>query len=440
LTREEIYNKAIRELVRDKSLMVEFATGLGKSSLAVRLIEGFIAKRGSIKALIVVNSSALRTQWKERYIDNKGYGEVYVETKHEAYPKGVREFDLVIYDEADEYVLNPDYGKVYELVKGRYNLAMSAYFRPDAKDKLRSLGYSQGQIITRQEAEEWKLISPTVIHNVYLPLKDIEKARVDNHAAMMRQYDGILPEGMGNEKFKVYDESFNRWAVRSGMDLGSFIGTVKKYNEERLGRSNLTVLNPRKIAIAADIVNSYSLNRVITFGTSIPQMEGLKSLVGGEIYHSDLGSALYDMEGNLISEDVKSRKYLYKDTRWSIKELEAELGKPLESVVKSRRKDYIISKVRSGGVRILHSAKALSRGLDLPETNLGIRLSRTSSKEDTLQSVGRVRAEGIFIELCTESTHESRDLDKIQSGLGLGTIHKFTFKQYMEKIRDGETI
>jgi superfamily II DNA or RNA helicase len=419
MTRKEIYDKAIKDLKLNRSLMVEFATGVGKSMLAIEVIKQIVAKKGAINALIVVNSSPLRSQWKSRYVDGKGYGNVLVETKHEAYSKGAREFDLVVYDEADDYILNPDYGEVYNLAKGKYNLAMSAYFRPSAKEKMYSMGYAMGQTITRAEAELWKLITPTIVHNVMIPLSDIEKARVDSHGAKMREYDGMLPSNMGADKFKVYDPSFNRYAMEVGMEVGNFIGLLKKYNTERVARSNLTVLNPKKVSYGAEILNQLKLAKVIS--------------------HSDLGSALYTLSGELVSEDVKHRKYLYNGERKSIKELEKELDQPLEPIIKSKRKDYIIEKMGESKVRILHSAKALSRGLDLPDINLGIRLSRTSSKEDTLQSVGRVRAEGTFIELCTLDTHEARDLAILQRGLGLGTIQTFTFKDYMEKLRDGET-
>lgn len=427
--RSNLYNEIYKGMKQYKKGIVELATGVGKSMLAANFINLYIKSRSSCKAIIIVNSDALRTQWKERYIDKLGLVDTVVETKQEAVKKGNRTFDVVIYDEGDEYVCNPLYGQVYDLLEGNYMLSMSAYFGDKQRSILESKGYKHLVKFDRADAEKHKLITPTIVHNVGLELSRIEKAKVEKLTNEIIEHISWFPEEMGNDVFKIYDKSFADYARLKGVPLGVFTGKSKQLREALEARDKLTLYHPLKIEAASKILEHYKESRCITFGNSIDAAVELQKKIGGEIYHSGLKSALYNEQG-IVSDIVEGNKVLVNKRWMGTKEIKKEYP-DTEYVSAAKRKDYIINRYKEGKVRIIHSAKALNRGLDIEDTNLGIRLSRNNSVEDMLQCMGRVREVGTYIELYFIGTNEEKKLKSIQRGKKLN-IMEYNYKDYIK--------
>lgn len=124
MTRNELQREAVETLLRDKRLILQWATSLGKGTMAVKAVDRIRPE----KTLLVVAETAHKKNWKDEFI-KFNVGELFNSLTVECYAslKNYRDtsWDLIIFDEAHHLgsELRTD---ILESLKAERVLALSA--------------------------------------------------------------------------------------------------------------------------------------------------------------------------------------------------------------------------------------------------------------------------------------------------------------------------
>lgn len=124
MTQDDIQNEALETLKNDKRLVLQWATGVGKGTLAVKAVDRLRPE----KTLLVVAETAHKQNWKNEFIKFK-VGELFDLITVECYAslKNYREteWDLIIFDEA-HHLASELRSDILQSLKAERVLALSA--------------------------------------------------------------------------------------------------------------------------------------------------------------------------------------------------------------------------------------------------------------------------------------------------------------------------
>lgn len=350
---------------------MQWATGTGKTRAAILAIKVFLTKNKGKKIVVVVPTEHLKIQWSQELSRQGFFNEVHVEIINSAIKKEDK-IDFLVLDEAHRIPSDTFYA-VFGKRKPSVVLGLSATFsRLDGRHILLNKFCPVCDIIEIEEAVKNKWLSPYKEYKVLLEVDDIEVYREHNKAF----YDA----------FAVFDFDFHlamncltniiqrrKYAKMMGMDHREMDAVVFSWNRALKARKKFVTDHPKKVEIARKILQARPYTKAITFSATIKQAE---KIGGGKVVHSG-----------------KTKK-------------------------KNRMTMEEFSQLSTG---VIHTAKSLDEGADVPGLNLAVILCNTSSQTQKTQRIGRVirYAEGKEAEIFTlvlKGTNEEKWFDTSTSG------------------------
>lgn len=344
---------------------LQWCTGSGKTRAALIAIKSFISKNQGKKIVVIVPTEYLKTQW---IIELDKYGlslAVDVEIINSAI-KVVEQVDFLILDEAHRYAAETFY-QVFSQRTPKIVLGLSATFsRLDGRHTLLAHYCPIVDVLSLQEALENKWLSPYKEYKVVIEPDDFDAYRNANadffnafsyfnndFALAMRCVTGIK---RGNIVVKA--SHFVRYEYAQQLctlppthpNYKNMVNALFKevsavtftWSRALQARKAYVMNHPKKLEITRKILAARPNSKAITFSATIKQAE---KIGGGLVVHSK----------------------------------------------KTKKKNSItMEEFASVPIGVVHTAKSLDEGADIPGLNLAIILCNTSSQTQKTQRVGRV--------------------------------------------------
>jgi superfamily II DNA or RNA helicase len=302
---------------------------------------------------VVVPTEYLKIQWSQELSKQGFFNEVHVEIINSAIKKDDK-IDFLVLDEAHRIPSDTFYA-IFNERKPSIVLGLSATFsRLDGRHVLLNKFCPVCDTIEIEEAVKNKWLSPYKEYKVVLDVDDIEVYREHN-----RQF--IEAFGFFNFDFHLAMKCLTNIIQRRvygkamGVSAKEMDGIVFTWNRALKARKKFVTDHPKKVEIAQKILRARPHAKAITFSATIKQAE---KIGGGPVVHSG-----------------KTKK-------------------------KNRMTMDEFSSYQTG---VIHTAKSLDEGADVPGLNLAIILCNTSSQTQKTQRIGRVirYAEGKEAEIFT---------------------------------------
>jgi superfamily II DNA or RNA helicase len=347
------------------------ATGFGKTRLGVIASCEFIKRDPNECSLIVVPTTVLKDgEWPVE-INKWGYeacrDKVDIQCINTAYKYKDRYFDTLVVDEAHKCI-GPEFELLIRNNQFRRIMCLTATLNAEQTQRYKDLGIKVCYTCDMKKCSEEGIVSPLEQIAVPVQLTIAERVQYTVETNTMNEiyndYLSPLPGPGAVEKAN--------FAIRS--KIKGLSGKAAKYLHALRRRKEICHNAENKIIETINIISSLrGDDKVIVFcelvNTVINLYQSLSEApVQVFMYHSKMGDK--DKEKNL------------KEFRES-----------------------------EGGVMI--SAKALNQGLDIVDANVGIIVSRNSSKIDSVQRIGRIirykesKIAKIFHIYCTGTVDES---------------------------------
>lgn len=311
---------------------------LGKTRVALNLIEGFVTKNPQSHTLVVVPTQVLKNQWIEQ-IDERGLGlNVCVEIIN-TIVKFDWTIDLLVIDEIHR-CLAQTLIKVFDRVQYSYILGLTGTLeRLDMRHLLLDKYAPVCDRITLEEAEQEGWVAT---HKEYAVMLNVDLTEYNSWNARFNKAFAFF-----NFEFDVAMKAATSPTVRSkiakelGVDVKMVAAMGMEFVRSLKARKEFIANHPKKIEIAKKIIAARKDHKIITFSSTIKQSEQIGV---GWVMHSK-----------------KSKK------------INAETIKQF-------------NEVQSG---VLNTSKAADEGVDLAGIDVEIILHTDSSKIRKGQRLGR---------------------------------------------------
>jgi superfamily II DNA or RNA helicase len=346
---------------------VIIGTGGGKTFLALEVIHKL-----QLRTLIIVPTIDLIRQWEERIIGSLNlpphclgkYGgghrsicDVTITTYSSAYLHTMKfrnQFGLVIFDEV-HHLFAEKYKNIAEGLIAPFRLGLSATLEdvktnPDVKRLVGPIVYT----ISPQQLRETKYIADYVIKRIYVELTTAEaksyKRLRDLYFRACRKYNITMHSG----------RDFQQLVLRSGYD-----------------------------PLVRKAILAHQESRQIAF-----QSEGK-----------------FDAIEKLLKKHRNDKIILFSEYTNTVRELQQRFLLPaLTSKTPKPEREELLSRFRKNELSKLASSRVLDEGIDVPDVNIGIIVSGSSTKRQTIQRLGRIlrkkRKPAILYEIITRGTSE----------------------------------
>jgi superfamily II DNA or RNA helicase len=334
-----------------------YATGFGKSILAILAIQRMQIKDPQRNTIIVVPTDYLREQWR-RLLNAFKINYVYVDTWQSLIHNiDTNSCDLLIVDEVHTATA-PESRKVFE-IEHKYFMGLTASL-PDDEDS-RNFLLNKAPIfdeIELEEAEKEGWVSTFTVYNLGIDLTEED-----------RTYYGKLNKEF-NRYFSTFDFDFN--LAMSCMSNNVMIKRVAsnlrwdekvvrihalQFNRKMQERKKFLYKAKCLIDVVIELINLFPNRKIITFGESTETADLLNKLSPRKsvAYHSNLETII-----------VKGKKK----------------GKTI-------RRREAMEQFNNDKVTVCHTAKALNLGADVQGVNMSIIYAFNSSTIDSIQRTGR---------------------------------------------------
>lgn len=319
---------------------LQWATGVGKTRAAIIAIRAFLTKNTDKKILVVVPTEHLKVQWNTQLVENQLFHSVDVQIINSAI-KNKEKVDFLILDEAHR-IPAESFIEVFKAKNPSTVLGLSATFqRLDGRHELLKRFCPVVDLITVKEAIKSKWLSEYVEYKVLIEPNDIDVYRQYN--AEFYEYFGMFEFDFAIAMRCVTDIRYRRYYGKTlGINTKDMDAIAFTWLRALKARKKYVMDHPKKIELTRKILAARPNSKAITFSATIKQAE---TIGGGYVVNSG-----------------KTKK----KNRLTIQEF---------------------SKLPYG---VIHSAKGLDEGIDIPGLNLAIILSNTSSKNQKTQRIGRV--------------------------------------------------
>jgi superfamily II DNA or RNA helicase len=301
MTREEIYTQCVEKIDKTNCLLLEAATGMGKSKISIDLVN-YIIKRDKIKVpkiLILVAKRVHKQTWRDEIEKWGGMGNALIRMEcYESLHKCSENWDIILLDEV-HHVGSPTRMEILSKISYKYMIGLSAtiprkvkqYFRYRYHSELVSCNIIEAieddvlpepEILlfpllldNRNPTETWEINGKVKGYVVYGSIKDIWKyKREKTHAILsctqrqkLLEFDRLI-EWEKNKYMMSRNPALERsWLYHAGKRL-EFLAYCKNQ-------------------IVSDILKKLSKERTITFCKTIEQCEEL----GKNCIHSKNGKS-----------------------------------------------------------------------------------------------------------------------------------------------------
>jgi superfamily II DNA or RNA helicase len=323
----EIANKFIK---LNKSGTLIANTGFGKSRTGL-LIHKLI---GSKNTIVVVPTIELQTQWLKQV--DKYCRVIVVNTL----ANSLEECNLLIMDEWHRYP--GEYFKLsYENTKYKRLLGLTATI--ERQDGLHSELLKVAPIFENVTFEECILNNWTneyLIYNIGLDFTDKELHLYHNIERSLKSLEEFLGVGA---------DAFNKAKVCLKSKDFKNVSAGKKYFDLIKKRKELIYNAKNKLIVTKKIIENYNTRKVLVFSQTTEFADNLQNLLG-------------------------------------------DICLTVHSKLNKKQRDFAIKRFKDNRtkIRAISSVKSLIEGLDVPDCNIGIMTSGTSSKISQSQSLGRI--------------------------------------------------
>lgn len=319
---------------------LQWSTGVGKTRAALLAIKSFLSKNAGKIIKVVVPTEYLKLQWIQELNKYNLLQFVGVEIINSAI-KIQDHIDFLILDECHRIPSDTFYA-VFEKRNPSIVLGLSATFnRLDGRHELLKKFCPVCDIISTREAIENNWLSQYREYKILLEVDDIQE-----YQEASRQFQ---------ESFSMFDFNFSLamecvtniikrrvYAKKMGIPPAEMDSIVFTWNRALRARKAFVMNHPKKIEVARKIIAARPQEKIITFSATIAQSERIG--------------------GGFVVNSGKTKKR----NRITMEEF---------------------AKLSTG---VIHTAKSLDEGSDIPGLNTAIILCNTSSKTQKTQRVGRV--------------------------------------------------
>jgi len=291
MTRTERQQEAVRNWIKSKGKgSIEAATGFGKTNMGLMTIRALLKKYPQFRILVVVPTTALKSQW-ENKIDFEGFSfnvEVHVINtviKHKW------SCDLLILDECHRFSSN-DFSQIFDCVKYKLILGLTATFeRLDGKHIIMRKYCPIVDNISFMECLANGWVSDYKEYLVLIDVDDISTYENLNKEWIQHyeffQYNFKLAMSMCNK-----DGWKNKIAYRDMLYKGDdeqmkkqILGAINYHSagfiRTMTARKSFINNHPKKVEIAKRIIEARSDKKIITFSNNVKMAE---SIGIGEVY------------------------------------------------------------------------------------------------------------------------------------------------------------
>lgn len=359
--------------------------------------------------VVVVPTDYLRDKWNADLKRHKltTWGEVRVDTVHNLIKEKITT-SMLIFDELHMYV-GEDAKKfpgVFSSVSSRAIIGLTATlgFKGIMRDMVDAF-CPVIDTVTTQEALDNGWVSDHVIYNLGIELPTADKAEYNKLNQSFHKYFSTFNHDWDTAVKCASDEDYaRRFAISRNLDR-EYV-QIRAWNFMRTMRARKDFLYnaPVKLRVCEQIVSRFPDRKTITFSQSTDFADQLSERLGdiAIAYHSSLNTEVVDDRDKLIARAkiIKrngGNKTVYVDIEtgeqhsWrSIKE--AYPDKHLTRKGKSTLRDEALRKFGDNRykINVMCTAKALDVGLDIPDIDMGIIASGTSTTRQNIQRNGRV--------------------------------------------------
>jgi superfamily II DNA or RNA helicase len=354
-------------------------TGFGKSYIGVLAVISMNTRHPLRSAVIIVPTNELKKQW-EQHISTHKLINTTVFVVNTAIKRKI-DCNLLILDEVHRYAADT-FKLVFSKVTFNFVLGLTATFsRTDNKHYLLEKHCPVIYTMSLNEAKKKNYVSDYQIYNL---------------AVEMNASDTVLYESI-NKKFNYYFSWFEFDFHRAKLCLSD-----KVYTSHYAIKMNTSFEDVRVKAI--NFFRVMGQRKAFLYGNS-SKLKVIKQI----------------LDNNPVKTIVFSETTSFADT---ITEIMKEVCASAHTSTSSKQRDDILSKFSdsNSNIRILSTAKMYDEGIDLPDVELALIASGTSSKRQSIQRIGRAirKKEGkkaLIVNLYMTGTQEFKWVDKRTEGL-----------------------
>lgn len=370
----------------------EWATGTGKTYTAMLAIQTIREHKGNISVMIVVPTDYLRNQWREE-LKRHNIHNAYVNTVHSWIRQESLSFDLMILDEIHAYTGGEVFSTIFNKPNYQYILGLTAQQREEPDEQ--ALLNRKAPIIDRMnltEAVKSGYVNQFTVYNVGLELDHKSREEYDLiHTQFMKFFSTFFFD------LKTMIRSLNNLKQRE--DIARVYKITEKdvfiraINANRLltKRKSFLYNAPTIFETTLELIRRYPNKRILTFSEvtkfadllydKMPQTTG--------VYHSNIPSGV-TADGKLVATSFSKGIYLNIENRelMSLDELKSRYSN-VKRIGKEATRKYHLDRFLNGDVNTLHTAKALNVGVNIPNVDMSILCSYTSSTIESIQRTGR---------------------------------------------------
>lgn len=270
MIREELQDRAINVLEHSKRLLCQWATGTGKSNVAIK----FLAQHPGMTCLILVPEQNNIENWYDEF--NKfgvSSANVTITCYASLHKYEHSKWGLLVFDEAP-HMDTEKRRKICESVSGDYILALGAVIDEEERFALEhTYGYFVKSVVNLQHAIAWGIIPSPTVNICHISLNDTEKTFWLNgrHLTEKGMYEAL------NKKVSDAVSLFNHKAtypnkrkmLQAGSERKRFLGSLKENFVKRICLY-LQKEQKRFLCFCSSIEQAESLGKEYAFTSHTP--------------------------------------------------------------------------------------------------------------------------------------------------------------------------
>ncbi len=424
------WDSIIKFVNADARATLEIATGFGKTRIALYCIQ-MMNRNTKRSVMIVVPTKALHSQWTGLIKEWGLEASIYIIN---TVIRNTYTVDFLITDETHKFSANT-FQRIFSCVKYKFILGLTGTFtRADGKHTIMNKYAPICDQITQTEARREGWVTNFTQFNVMVTESDTWYREYNNQETTFAQCFSRFGSDFQLMIYCSYSLDPSRGvpaAVTLARRLGWRGNSIERARSLRASGSTISncwggntedYRSPGKLQMkaiwamkanrnmksmlyesiakreaAVQILNNYPDKRALTFGQSTESADWIATrTTDSKAYHTNIASG---------TTRVKWKKE-YKTLVGAMKAIERnpELTRDNMSVSEWKQKKVSGTSIAKNNLerflnnkfRILCTAKALSEGIDVPDAELGVIVSRTSSATDQSQRVGRISRHHTF--------------------------------------------
>jgi len=358
--------------------------------------------------VVVVPTDYLREKWRADLKRHNlvSWGDVRVDTVHNLIKEDISTA-MLIPDELHMYVGEDAeyFPTVFERVTSKAIFGLTATLGNEGimRDLVDSFCPVVDTVNT-QEALDNGWVSDHVIYNLGIQMPERDKQEYEKLNKKFHRFFSTFGHDFDKARKCASDEEYaRRYALSKNYDT-EYV-QIRAWNFMRVMRERKNYLYnaPVKLDVCEQIVSRFPNRKTITFSQSTDFADKLSDRLGdiAVAYHSSLSTEIRDENDKVIARAKKikengSTKTVYEDrdeNRYSWSQIKvAYPNKKLTRMGKTRLRKEALRKFGDNRykIQVMCSAKALDVGLDIPDIDMGIVASGTSTTRQNIQRNGRV--------------------------------------------------